>query len=162
MNLHTWAIRWGVGPEALRELQTLIGTYTPPLPPDAPEAGKSEAYVASVLRLEASRKGVRLFRNNVGALTPKGSSRPVRYGLANDSANMNEVLKSSDFIGWRPFIVRPEHVGMKVAQATGRETKPVGWQFNSNDPHEVAQLAWINLMLSDGGDACFCTGEGTL
>lgn len=161
MNLHDWATRWGVSLEAFRDLQTVLGTYTPPVPQDAPEFGKSEAFVQSVVRLEASRKGVKLWRNNVGALIPKDSKRPVRFGLANDSAEMNDVIKSGDLIGIRSVVILPQHVGMRFGQFVSREVKAVGWQYTGAD-REPAQLAWANVINAAGGDAAFCTGEGTL
>jgi hypothetical protein len=30
------------------------------------------------------------------------------------------------------------------------------------DDHERAQLRWIEAVTADGGDAAFCSGEGTL
>jgi len=161
MTLHTWAIKYGLPPHAVRELQTMLGTYTPPLPPDAPEAGKSEAWAQSMVRLEASRVGVKLFRNNVGALKDS-TGRVVRFGLANESKQINEVIKSSDLIGWRPVVIQQSHVGHTIAQFLCREMKEPGWQYHPNDPHEGAQLAWINLVNADGGDARFATGVGTL
>jgi len=161
MNLHDWAARWGLPVECLRDLQITLGTYTLPLAPDAPEQGKSEAWVQSVVRLEASRKNVQLFRNNVGALTPKGSTRLVRFGLANDSEALNEKIKSHDLIGWRSVLIQPEHVGHVIARFTSRELKDPGWQY-AGTPREVAQLTWGNMVNAAGGDACFATGEGTL
>jgi len=161
MNLHTWAAKWGVGVEAFRDLQMVLGTYTPPVLPTAPEYGKSEAFAQSEVRLEASQKGIHLWRNNVGALIPKNSSRPVRFGLANDSEAMNDVIKSGDLIGIRPFVILPEHVGFVVGQFVSREIKEPGWQYTGAG-REVAQLAWINRINASGGDAAFATGRGTL
>ena len=160
MNLHEWARKWGLSIECVRDLQTTLGTYTPTLPADAPGVGKSEAWVQSVVRLEASKKGLYLFRNNVGALQDK-SGRLVRYGLANDSKEMNETLKSSDLIGWRPVEIQPHHVGHVIAQFVAREIKEPGWQYTGAD-REGAQLAWNNLVNRHGGDAAFATGPGTL
>lgn len=164
MNLHDWATRWNIPMVALRDLQQTLGTYTPPIDPAQPleHEGKSEAFVQSVIRLEASKKGVKLWRNNVGALIPKDSKRPVRFGLANDSEAINAVMKSGDLIGVRRFVIQPAHVGATVGQFVSREVKRPGWQYNSNDEHERAQLAWIALINSMGGDACFATGEGTI
>lgn len=159
-NLHTWATRWRIPLECLRDLQTTLGTYTPPLDPASPAAGKSEAWVQSAVRLEASRKGVYLFRNNVGALKDE-RGRLVRYGLGNDTAGMNAVLKSADLIGWRPVVVTPEHVGRTVAVFLSREVKAPGWQYTGAG-REPAQLAWANLVNARGGDAAFVTGEGSL
>lgn len=160
MNLHELAIKWGWSIEELRDVQTTLGTYTPPMPKGVAGEGKSESWAQSLVRIEASRKGVYLFRNNVGALKD-ATGRVVRYGLGNDSASLNEVLKSSDLIGWRPFLVRREHIGHTVAQVVAREMKEPGWQY-SGDAHEKAQLAFLNLLNSCGGDGAFATGEGTL
>lgn len=161
ITLHQWATRWGIGLEAFRDLQMVLGAYTPPLPREAEGYGKSEAWAQSVVRLEASRKGVKLFRNNVGALMPKDSKRLVRFGLANESEQINDVIKSGDLIGWRPIVIQPQHVGYKIAQFTSREIKEPGWQYTGAD-REPAQLAWASLVVADGGDACFATGEGTI
>jgi len=144
-NLHDWARKWGLSVECLRDLQITLGTYTPPLAPDAPGVGKSEAWAQSALRIEASKKGIKLFRNNVGALADK-TGRFVRYGLANDSAAQNATIKSGDLIGIRPD-------GIFVS----REMKSPGWQYTGTE-REVAQLNWINLINSCGGDAAFATG----
>ena len=155
-NLHDWARKWGLSVECLRDLQITLGTYTPPLAPDAPGVGKSEAWAQSALRIEASRKGVKLFRNNVGALADK-TGRFVRYGLANDSAAQNATIKSGDLIGIRGVLVGPEHVGHMMGIFVSREMKAPGWQYTGTD-REVAQLNWINLINSCGGDAAFATG----
>jgi hypothetical protein len=160
MNIHTWAARWNLPIECVRDLQLTLGIYTPPLPDDAPGVGKSEAWVQSVVRIEASRKGLHLFRNNVGALKDE-RGRMVRYGLANDTKQMNEALKSADLIGWRRVLIAPQHVGHIFAQFTSREIKEPGWQYTGKD-REAAQLAWANMVNSHGGDAAFATGEGTL
>ena len=157
MNLHTWAQRWGVPIECLRDLQMTLGLYTPALPADAPEAGKSEAWAQSAVRLEASQKGCHLFRNNVGALKDK-TGRLVRYGLGNDSQALNDVLKSSDLIGFAPIEISTEHLGKRIAQFVAREVKEPIWQFRG-DAHEVAQLNFLNLVNANGGDAKFTTGR---
>jgi hypothetical protein len=120
----------------------------------------SEAYAQSQVRLEAPTKGVTLFRNNVGVLTDI-NGRPVRFGLANDSKQLNEVLKSSDLIGWRPVLITPEHVGRTLAQFVSRECKAPGWKYTGTD-RERAQKAWLDLVAAAGGDSAFATGPGTL
>lgn len=157
--IHQWAIRHGVSLQALHELQGIFGmTGGYGLPPNV--KGTSEAAVQAAVRLEAARKNVRLFRNNVGALIDSRGV-PVRYGLANDSAQVNAVMKSSDLVGWRPLVIGPEHVGLCVAQTVLRECKKVGWYY-TGDEREKAQLNWLMLGAKDGADAAFCTGEGTL
>lgn len=157
-NLHEWARRWNVPIEVFRDLQTTLGTYTPPLPAESPRASKSEAWAQSVVRLEASEKGVKLFRNNVGVLEDK-TGRPVRYGLGNDSPKMNEVIKSGDLIGIRPLVILPHHVGHTFGQFVSVECKSPGWQYTGQG-REAAQMAWASLVNSCGGMACFATGPG--
>ena len=157
--VYQWAVRHGVTMAALQELAGIFGMHGGhDLPPEV--KGTSEAAVQAAVRLEAARKGVRLFRNNVGALVDSRGV-PVRYGLANESKQVNEVMKSADLIGWRPLLIEPRHVGTVVAQFVSREVKAVGWHYTGSD-REPAQLAWAQLVTSGGGDAAFCTGVGTL
>ena len=154
-NLTEWALRHGVTAEAMFELEVMVGVYSKPTDSD-----ESESAVQAKVRLEAPRKGAHLFRNNVGVLKDE-TGRPVRYGLANDSSKINKIIKSGDLIGWRKVMITDKHVGRSIAQFISRECKPAAWQFAGTD-REMAQLNWINLILANGGDACFCTGEGTL
>ena len=157
--VYQWAARHGVSLQAVQELASLFGMHGGhDLPSEV--KGTSEAAVQAAVRLEAARKGVRLFRNNVGALVDSRGV-PVRYGLANDSKQVNEVMKSADLIGWRPLLIGPQHMGTVVAQFVSRECKRPGWHY-TGDAHEEAQLNWAQLVTAAGGDASFCTGEGTL
>lgn len=160
MSLHDWAIKWHVPLDCLQDLQRTLGLQCPPVPEVAPARGKSEAFATSMMLLEASRKGVRLWRNNVGALQDK-TGRVVRYGLANESAKLNEVLKSSDYIGWRTMRITPQHVGMAIGQAVLREVKAPGWNYTGQG-REPAQKAFLDMGAAAGCDAAFCTGEGSL
>ena|ERR1700728_1435946 len=120
----------------------------------------SESGISSDIRLEASQRGCRLWRNNVGATyTPTGQF--IRYGLANDSVALNRAIKSADLIGIRPLLITPAHVGQIVGQFISREVKHPTWKYSGND-RERAQLAWADLINSLGGDACFAIGRGTL
>src|ERR1700677_1701677 len=82
----------------------------------------SESQVQSLVRLEAARKNIRLWRNNVGVLQDE-TGRPVRYWLANDSKALNEKIKSGDLVGWRPMLITPAMIGATVAQFVSRECK---------------------------------------
>lgn len=158
-NLATWAIRHHVSHEAMNELRMGLAAEMPaPPPPDV--RGDPEAYVQSQVRLEAANKGLRLWRNNVGALADE-TGRFVRYGLANESEAVNKRLKSSDLIGWRPVTIGPEHVGRVIAQFVSRECKRHGWRYTGSQ-REEAQERWSALVLADGGDAGFTTGPGSL
>lgn len=162
MNIYAWAARWGVCMPAVVELlqeMGLEGNAVLGLP--RPPEGKSEAYVSSLLDLEASQAGGRLWRNNVGAAIDERGI-PVRYGLANTSAQMNKRIKSADKIGILPRRVTPAMVGQIHGIFLSREAKRPGWVFNPNDPHEAAQKAWIDLINSLGGDAGFASSAGTI
>ena len=140
-----WAQRWGIDPRAVKELKENFGIFEQP----QQVAGESEAAIQSRVRLEASQKGFRLWRNNVGACYDADNNF-IRYGLANDSTKLNKYFKSSDLIGIDPN-------GRFVA----REVKREGWEY-ADTMRERAQLAFITLVNSMGGDATFCTGTGTI
>ena len=153
-RLYEWAKRWGVPPMAVSELPAVLA-------PDVElSEGRSEGAVQTRIRLEASRKGMRLFRNNVGATYAEDGSF-IRYGLANDSEKLNKVLKSSDLIGIRPVAVTEAHVGRTIGQFVAREVKAEGWKY-SGTAREEAQLAFLAMIASMGGDARFADREGTL
>lgn len=153
MILNDWAARHGVTPAALHELRAVMGMAEPPVTPVAP--GVSEAAVQQQIRLEASRRGLRLWRNNNGA-TLDESGRMVRYGLANDSKALNSRIKSSDLIGITPYVVKPGDVGRTLGVFTSYEVKRTGWHYTGT-PREIAQAAWVALVVSLGGIAKFVT-----
>lgn len=138
----------------------LIAILTPPVQAQTTMSG-SEARVQSEVRLEAARAGVKLWRNNRGA-GKIDDGRFVRFGLGNESDKLNEMLKSSDLIGWRIVIVTPADVGRRIAQIVCREVKHPGWHLTPGDKEAHAQAAWLALVASDGGDAMFATDVGTL
>ena len=89
MNLDIWAKQWSVAPAAIQDLRRMLGVAGTD---GSVNTSSSEAAVQSAIRSEASKRGARLWRNNVGATyTPEGSF--IRYGLANDSSNVNKVIK---------------------------------------------------------------------
>jgi hypothetical protein len=147
-----WAARHGVTAQALHELQALFGMHGAQA---TAHDGESEAATLTRVRLEASRQGVALWRNNVGAGYMQDGSF-IRWGLANESAKMNKVIKSGDLIGIRPVVVTSAHVGHTIGQFVSREVKRPGWQYGGTE-REVAQLAWTQFITSKGGDACFTT-----
>lgn len=125
----------------------------------------AESNVQAAVRLEYARRGYRLFRNNTGVLYNERGT-PVRYGLGNDSAQVNRVLKSSDLIGWHSLVITPGHVGLTIAQFVSLEIKPDGWRLTDallagtgDDSRQIqAQKRWLDLVTGDGGEARFVTG----
>src|SRR5690606_4561336 len=124
----------GIPLTAVRDLLGRLGAIEDPdyLPAHLPTS--SEEAVQANERLRMSRLGGRAWRNNVGALKDQ-SGRLIRYGLANDSKKLNDVLKSSDLIGVKPVLITPEHVGKTIGQFWARECKHVGWRY-SDTPRE--------------------------
>jgi hypothetical protein len=158
MKLTTWASKWGIPNAAIEDLKKSLGAGI--LEVIHCEQGKSEAAVTSIVRLEASKKNCRLWRNNRGAFKNE-YGQWVHYGLANESGKMNDFIKSSDLIGIRPVKIRETMVGLTIGQFVSREIKKSDWTYTGTDA-EKAQLKWLELITSLGGDACFATREGTL
>lgn len=155
--LSEWAQRWAISPAALADLQqSVLGLNG--APPDA-RTDLSEAGVQSRVRVAGSRRGMRLWRNNVGVYHDPDRNVYVRYGLANESKQQNEVVKSADLVGIAPRIIQPQDVGKLIGQFVSFECKHAGWKHRPNDPHEQAQVAWATLILSLGGDARFLTSD---
>lgn len=147
--LVNWATRHNVSPEAVADLVNLLATAAPS---DPQPTGGSEAAAQAAIRLEAPRQHCTLWRNNVGAAQDR-HGRPVRYGLANDSGELNRSVKSSDLIGMVPLLIRREHVGTSVAVFAAFEVKKPGWVYRRTE-RERAQLRYMNLVRMAGG----CTG----
>lgn len=105
---------------------------------------KLEDEIQQLVRLEASKHGIRLFRNNSGALKDE-TGRVVRFGLANESSRLSETFKSSDLIGIMPD-------GRFIAI----ECKKSNWNPNKNfDAREIAQKNFIDFIVVRGGIAGF-------
>lgn len=157
MMIDEWAARWGIAPHVLDDLKKSMGmTGTDP----ATCGAGSEAAVQNLVRLEATRLGGRLWRNNVGvAMDERGV--PIRYGLCNDSQKLNKLVKSSDLIGVMPRLVTPDMVGRVVGIFTAREIKTPGWVYRGSD-RERAQLKFLEIVAGLGGNAGFATGTGGL
>lgn len=114
----------------------------------------NEEAVKSHVRLASSQLDCTLWRNNSGVLENRDGT-PVRYGLANESNKMNEVFKSSDFIGLTRHLITPADVGQVVGVFTAVETKASDWVFRQSDKRAVAQKAFIDFVLMNGGYAGF-------
>lgn len=115
-----------------------------------------EAAVQSHTRLELARAGALVWRNNVGACEDI-TGRVIRYGLCNDSAQMNRSLKSSDLVGIMPVTITPEMVGKTVGIFTAIECKSSDWHMTPSDHRAQAQQRFIDLVRSVGGIGAFIT-----
>lgn len=156
MTLHQWAIKHGVTAHALAELRAIMVPDTGvPL-----VTGASEAAVQSQVRMDASKAGWRLWRNNIGAYKDEHGNF-IRYGLCNDSAKMNELIKMGDLVGIKPTIITPEMIGSVLGQFVMRECKPVAWRYTGTE-REQGQLRAIQMVTALGGDAKFTNGRGEL
>lgn len=156
-DYHEWARAYPQAATALAAVLHRVAEYEPPATP------RSEAAVQQAVRFEIARRGGLAWRNNVGATPAKcpdcGAPRqPVRYGLANDSAQLNARVKSSDIIAAIPLVIAPHHVGTRIAQFAAYEIKHEGWQYRG-DKHEAAQAAFLSLVAGVGGLAQFTTGD---
>lgn len=94
---------------------------------------KTESVVQSEIRQRAGSRGVLLWRNNRGAMEDPTNGRIVRFGLGNDSPQVDRRLKSSDLVGQITELhFVPGHGGGyedKIARPVHVECKAEGWRF---------------------------------
>lgn len=117
---------------------------------------KNESAVQTQTRLALARLGGLCYRNNVGACIDD-NGRMIRYGLANESAQLNKVIKSSDLIGCIPITIQSHHLGQTLGVFTAIECKTPGWHLTPGDQRGHAQQKFIDLVRSVGGFAGFVT-----
>ena len=155
-TIDTWARRWRIPQQAVAELKEL---FVVQVPITMPEAGDptTEAGAQQRIRLAAPEHNVSLWRNNSGAVeTPNGGM--VRYGLGNDSKQLNAVVKSSDLIGITPVIITAEHLGRTLGIFTSVEVKRPGWRWpDTPSKREEAQFKWLQHVRGKGGVGMFAT-----
>jgi len=154
MNINDWFIRWGIPLQAWQELVEILNEPTVTTTVTDDLVGKSERWSMSAIRLEARKRGIYLYRNNCGVDQTNGAF--VRYGLANESKQMNQKIKSSDNIGFTPILITEKHLNQIIAVFTSVEVKRPGWKYTGT-PREVAQHNWLNLTVACGGYATFAT-----
>lgn len=118
--------------------------------------GWSESAIQNKVRIDAGKVGILAWRNNVGAL-PDATGRIVRYGLCNDTKEMNKRIKSSDLVGIKPTLITQTMVGQTFGQAWFREVKEYGWKYTGT-AHEEAQSKFGQIVIAKGGDWAFTTG----
>ena len=120
----------------------------------------NENDVQAKIRLTISKRGWRMWRNNVGVLRNPDTGRPVRFGLANDSPKTE--VASADLIGIMPLVIGPEHIGATVGVFASIECKRSDVTKLGNTKHETAQRAWRDLVRSLGGYAIITNGDTEL
>ncbi len=159
-SLLEWAIRWKIQPEAIEDLRRDMLAETDPAPVQG-GGGLLEAHAQNEIRLEASAKGGRLWRNNNGVAYTAAGAYACRFGLCNESQRVNDRIKSSDLVGILPIKIEPGHVGRTIGVFVAREVKRPGWRYTGTK-REKAQKRYIELVQSLGGNAAFCTGKGSI
>lgn len=98
-----------------------------------------ESNIVQACRIQASKSGARLFRNNRGFFLTIDAIKTVKDAAVNFGVTgVLDVLKSgrlrkvraglevpgsADLIGWKTIQVTPEMVGMKIAIFCGAEVK---------------------------------------
>ena len=124
----------------------------------------SESNIQARTRLAAVAKRWRLWRNQRGAGTME-SGNFIRYGLANDSKAVGDMLKSGDLIGWRPVVITADMVGKVIAQFVSVESKAENWTpppLDTKDKAAAAQYRWSDLVNREGGYAVFINDPNKL
>lgn len=149
-----WAEKWGIPNAAFAELAQL--TSDTAFTPDPDKVGRSEEAIQNARRVHAAQGGAWLMRNNVGALKDH-TGRVLRFGLCNETKDVNKRLKSSDLIGIEPVRITPAHVGQVIGQFVAIECKEYDWKWSGN-AHEMAQLAFGCRVRSLGGKFHFESG----
>ena len=118
----------------------------------------TESPVQNHVRLNIANAGGVVWRNNVGVLKDE-TGRTVRFGLCNDSKQLNQQIKSSDLIGIMPLLVQPHHVGRVMGIFTAIECKAPDWHLTPGDARGQAQAKFIKIVKDHGGFAGFVTCE---
>lgn len=153
MLFQQWVRRWNIPAGALMELEAMIGTEYEVKSAQTLMSNIPEVDMQSLVRIETSKMGWRLWRNNIGA-GELANGDFIRWGLCNESRAMNKNLKSSDLVGIRPVQITEAHVGETIGQFCGIEIKKGDWMY-SGDEHEQAQNRWMMLVRKLGGYAKF-------
>ena len=117
---------------------------------------RRESTVQSDVRLAASYQGCTIWRNNTGAYQDE-FGRQIRYGLCNDSKELNRRIKSSDLVGITPVVITPAHVGRFLGVFTAIEVKEEGWTQTPGDKRAEAQAQFHKIVKDVGGFAGFAT-----
>lgn len=166
MTYQEWAAKH---PAAAADMAQMIGATE--WIADSKTAGKSESWSQKTARINIANQGAYSWRNNVGAMPSKCQCGAKlccpacgkglghhRWGLANDSPQLNKKFKSSDLILAIPRLITSNMVGTVIAQFGAVETKRPGWRYMKTE-REMGQANWLALVQKIGGYATFTTGE---
>lgn len=116
----------------------------------------NEAALQSMVRRDFAYIGP-IWRNNSGACTDD-TGRLIRYGLGNDSAQLNREIKSSDLIGITPVVCYVASIGWTTLGVfTALECKKTGWKLQPSDERATAQARFHEIVKQHGGFAGFVT-----
>ncbi len=120
-------------------------------------ARMNEAALQSHVRLAFADIGP-VWRNNSGACEDK-TGRLIRYGLGNDSKQLNDKIKSSDLIGITPVVawLPSANAWVKLGVFTALEIKAPGWHQTPGDKRAEAQAKFHDIVRDVGGFAGFVT-----
>jgi len=154
-KLKLWQDHHCISTEAIRDLSYILGFNIPELIPNLNmnNSPQSEAAVQVDCRLKASNMGDRLWRNNVG-VAKRDDGTPIRFGLCNETPQMNKQIKSSDLIGIKQVLITPAHVGTVIGQFWAPEIKKGDWYYTGTS-REQAQLKFHQIVNDLGGCAKF-------
>lgn len=114
---------------------------------------KSEAAIQSETRRDFAFVGP-IWRNNSGACFDE-TGRLIRFGLGNDSTQLNREIKSSDLIAITPVLITPALYGQILGVFTALECKPEGWRQIPSDKRAVPQSKFHDIVRNAGGFAGF-------
>lgn len=122
-----------------------------------------EGEATKQVRLGASECGVRLLRNNTGALKDE-NGRWVRFGLGTETKLLREEYKFGDLVGVTPIVITRDMVGKTIGVITMIEVKPDGKlpavirrAEKVPDSREAGQLRAIQFIRNLGGMAWFAS-----
>lgn len=101
--------------------------------------------------------GGKLLRNNSGACMDAKSGTQIRFGLGNDSAQLNAVYKTPDGVGVVPIVIQPHHVGRVFGVALHLEDKAHGWTYKASDKRAEAQMNHLSEFAAMGAITGFVT-----
>jgi len=116
----------------------------------------SETVNQQQARLLVARIGGQAWRNNSGCYVDERGNH-VRYGLSNDSAQLNAQIKSSDLVGIVPTLIQQHMVGYHLGVFTALEVKPSGWKLQPSDKRGHAQAKFHQIVRDACGFAGFVT-----